>query len=107
MKSLMKIIFAQKIKTFNLVKAYSTVLYDFVKKNKKTIVLDADLTKDTGNFEVMLKLPKQFVEFGIADKTWFHLAQVLLLKNYFQYFTVFLVFYRHVLKNKFSILFRK
>lgn len=59
---------AQKNKTFNLVKEYSTVLYDFVKKNKKTIVLDADLTKDTGNFEVMLKLPKQFVEFGIAEQ---------------------------------------
>ena len=59
---------SQKIKSFNLVKAYSTVLYDFVKKNKKTIVLDADLTKDTGNFEVMLKLPKQFVEFGIAEQ---------------------------------------
>ncbi len=59
---------AKKIKTFNLVKTYSTVLYDFVKKNKKTIVLDADLTKDTGNFEIMLRLPKQFVEFGIAEQ---------------------------------------
>ena len=43
------------------------MLYDFVKKNKKTIVLDADLTKDTGNFDDA-KITKTIVEFGIAEQ---------------------------------------
>ena len=60
----------KKNKTFNLVKSYSTSLYDFVKKNKKTIVLDADLAKDTGNFEVMLKLPKQFIDAARSQNTY-------------------------------------
>jgi len=55
-------------KNFNLVTTYSDVLLKFVKKNKRTIVLDADLTKDSGNSKVMINLPKNFVEFGIAEQ---------------------------------------
>ena len=52
----------------NLIKEYSDELLLFAKKNKKTVILDADLTKDAGSSEVMKKLSKQFVEFGIAEQ---------------------------------------
>ena len=61
----------QKIQThknLNLIQAYSEELYKFVEKNTKSLVLDADLTKDAGNSKVMLKIPNKFFEFGIAEQ---------------------------------------
>jgi len=55
-------------KYLNLIKDYSDELLHFAKKNKKAIILDADLTKDAGSSEVMKKLSNQFVEFGIAEQ---------------------------------------
>ena len=57
-----------KIDYQNLVQIYSQELLSFAKKNNKAIILDADLTKDSGSSEVMVKLPKQFLEFGIAEQ---------------------------------------
>ena len=45
----------------NLVQIYSKELLSFAKKNNKAIILDADLTKDSGSSEVMTNLPKQFL----------------------------------------------
>ena len=50
----------------------------------------------------MLKLPKQFVEFGIAEQDMVSFGQALLLKKYFQYFTVFLVFYHTFSRTNFQ-----
>ena len=47
----------------------------------------------------MLKLPKQFVEFGIAEQDMVSFGSGL-AKKYFPYFIVFLAFYPHVPKNK-------
>ena len=66
------------------------MLYDFV-RDKKTIVLDADLTKDTGNF-VDIKLPKQFVEFGIAEQDMVSFGSGLAAKKILPIFLVFLAF---------------
>lgn len=56
------------LKQISLVEIYSEELFKYVKNNKKAIVLDADLTKDAGSSKVKLNLPKQFVEFGIAEQ---------------------------------------
>ncbi len=55
-------------KKLNLIQIYSEELYKFVKRNKKVLVLDADLTKDAGSSKVMIKNPNKFFEFGIAEQ---------------------------------------
>ena len=55
----------------------------------------------------MLKLPKQFVEFGIAEQDMVSFGSGLAAKKLLPIFQVFLVFYQHVLKNKFSIFVQK
>ena len=52
---------SQLNKSLSLIQVYSEELYEFVKKNKKVLVLDADLTKDAGNSKVMLNIPKNFL----------------------------------------------
>lgn len=59
---------SQLNKNLSLIQVYSEELYEFVKKNKKVLVLDADLTKDAGSSKVMLNIPKKFFEFGIAEQ---------------------------------------
>tara|TARA_A100001011_G_scaffold300224_1_gene313529 strand:- start:38196 stop:40064 length:1869 start_codon:yes stop_codon:yes gene_type:complete len=78
--------------TLNLVKVYSKELYKFVKKNKKAMVLDADLTKDAGSLEVMLKLPNQFIEFGIAEQDMVSFGSGLAAKNFLPIFHSFSCF---------------
>ena len=82
----------QNDKLFSLVQLYSKELLAFVKKNKKAIVLDADLTKDAGSSEVMLKLPKQFVEFGIAEQDMVSFGSGLAVKNFLPIFHSFSCF---------------
>jgi transketolase len=79
-------------KLFSLVKAYSEELLEFVKKNKKAIVLDADLAKDAGSSEVMLKLPKQFIEFGIAEQDMVSFGSGLAAKKFLPIFHSFSCF---------------
>ena len=55
-------------KNLNLIQVYSEELYEFVKRNKKALVLDADLAKDAGSSKVMLNIPNKFFEFGIAEQ---------------------------------------
>jgi len=55
-------------KNLNLIQVYSEELYKFVKRNKKVLVLDADLAKDAGSSKVMMKIPNKFFEFGIAEQ---------------------------------------
>ena len=55
-------------KNLNLIQVYSEELYQFVKRNKKALVLDADLTKDAGSSKVMMNIPNKFFEFGIAEQ---------------------------------------
>jgi len=55
-------------KNLNLIQIYSEELYKFVKRNKKILVLDADLTKDAGSSKVMMNIPNKFFEFGIAEQ---------------------------------------
>ena len=81
-----------KYKSLSLIKAYSEELLEFTKKNKKTIVLDADLAKDAGSLEVMLKLPKQFVEFGIAEQDMVSFGSGLAAKNFLPIFHSFSCF---------------
>lgn len=64
-----KIIQKNKLsKKLSLIQVYSHELYRFVKKNKKALVLDADLTKDAGSSKVMTRFPNNFFEFGIAEQ---------------------------------------
>ncbi|WP_435086225.1 1-deoxy-D-xylulose-5-phosphate synthase N-terminal domain-containing protein [Candidatus Pelagibacter bacterium nBUS_33] len=80
------------LKSLNLVESYSKELSKFVKKNKKAIVLDADLTKDAGSSEVMLKLPKQFIEFGIAEQDMVSFGSGLAAKKFLPIFHSFSCF---------------
>ena len=79
-------------KLFSLIKSYSKELFAFTKKNKKALVLDADLTKDSGSSEVMLKLPKQFVEFGIAEQDMVSFGSGLAAKKFLPIFHSFSCF---------------
>ena len=72
-------------------------------KNKKAIVLDADLTKDAGSSEVMLKLPRQFIEFGIAEQDMVSFGSGLAAKKFLPIFHSFHVFYLLDRKNKYLI----
>lgn len=76
----------------NLIKAYSNELKDFVKKNRKVVVLDADLAKDAGSSEVMLNLPKQFIEFGIAEQDMVSFGSGLASKKFLPIFHSFSCF---------------
>lgn len=58
----------QFVKNLNLIHNYSEELYKFVKKSKKVLVLDADLTKDAGSSKIMINIPNKFFEFGIAEQ---------------------------------------
>ena len=80
------------LKSLNLVESYSKELLKFVKKNKKAIVLDADLTKDAGSSEVMLKLPRQFIEFGIAEQDMVSFGSGLAAKKFLPIFHSFSCF---------------
>ena len=80
------------LESLSLVESYSKELLKFVKKNKKAIVLDADLTKDAGSSEVMLKLPKQFIEFGIAEQDMVSFGSGLAAKNFLPIFHSFSCF---------------
>ena len=55
-------------KNLNLVNVYSEELNKFVRRNKKILVLDADLAKDAGSSKVMMNSPNKFFEFGIAEQ---------------------------------------
>ena len=79
-------------KMFSLVKVYSEELLTFVKKNKKAIALDADLAKDAGSLEVMQKLPKQFIEFGIAEQDMVSFGSGIAAKNFLPIFHSFSCF---------------
>lgn len=83
---------SKKEKLLSLVKVYSEELLKFVKKNKKAIVLDADLAKDAGSSEVMLKLPKQFIEFGIAEQDMVSFGSGLAAKKFLPIFHSFSCF---------------
>ena len=77
---------------FSLVKVYAEELLFFAKKNKNVIVLDADLAKDAGSYEVMLKLPKQFIEFGIAEQDMVSFGSGLSAKKFLPIFHSFSCF---------------
>lgn len=79
-------------KLLSLVKTYSEELLKFVKKNRKAVVLDADLAKDAGSSEVMLKLPKQFIEFGIAEQDMVSFGSGLAAKKFLPIFHSFSCF---------------
>jgi len=79
-------------KMFSLIKVYSEELLTFVKKNKKAIALDADLAKDAGSLEVMQKLPKQFIEFGIAEQDMVSFGSGIAAKNFLPIFHSFSCF---------------
>ncbi|MDA9925338.1 transketolase [Gammaproteobacteria bacterium] len=51
-----------------LISAYSDSLLAHVSSNKKIVVLDADLIKDTGIAPIKEKFPDQFLECGIAEQ---------------------------------------
>ena len=79
-------------KMLSLIKAYSEELLIFTKKDKKVIALDADLAKDAGSLEVMLKLPNQFIEFGIAEQDMVSFGSGLAAKNFLPIFHSFSCF---------------
>ena len=79
-------------KTLSLIKVYSEELFKFVKKNKKAVVLDADLAKDAGSSEVMLNLPNQFLEFGIAEQDMVSFGSGLAAKKFLPIFHSFSCF---------------
>lgn len=79
-------------KTFSIIKLYSEELLLFAKKNKKAIILDADLAKDAGSSEVMLKLPSQFIEFGIAEQDMVSFGSGIAAKNFLPIFHSFSCF---------------
>ena len=79
-------------KMMSLVKEYSEELLIFAKKNKKVIALDADLAKDAGSLQVMLKLPRQFVEFGIAEQDMVSFGSGLAAKSFLPIFHSFSCF---------------
>jgi transketolase len=76
-------------KSFSLIETYSKELFLFAKKNKRVIVLDADLTKDAGSSEVMMKLPGQFIEFGIAEQDMVSFGSGLAAKKFLPIFHSF------------------
>ena len=82
----------KRYESFSLVKAYSEELLKFVKRNRKSIVLDADLAKDAGSSEVMLKISKQFIEFGIAEQDMVSFGSGLAAKNFLPIFHSFSCF---------------
>ncbi len=79
-------------KNLNLVKVYSEELYKFTKNNKKTLVLDADLTKDAGSSKVMLNSPDQFFQFGISEQDMVSFGSGLAAKGFLPIFHSFSCF---------------
>ena len=57
-----------ELKDYTLVDQYSDILTRQAVKNKKIMVLDADLYKDTGLKKFKSKFKERFFEFGIAEQ---------------------------------------
>ena len=51
-----------------LVAAYSRALVDQAERNRRIVVLDADLVKDCGLLEFRHRFPERFIECGIAEQ---------------------------------------
>lgn len=58
----------KSLKAYSLVDQYSDILTKHATKNKKIMVLDADLYKDTGLKKFKSKFKERFFEFGIAEQ---------------------------------------
>lgn len=61
---------------------YANILRETVESNRKIIVLDSDLSKDTGTFLVKKVLPLNYIQCGIAEQDMVSIAGGLALNNF-------------------------
>jgi transketolase len=61
---------------------YASMLKEIVDSNKNIIVLDSDLSKDTGTFLVKKAKPNNYIQCGIAEQDMVSIAGGLALNNF-------------------------
>jgi transketolase len=92
----------------SLREAFGKHLTELSKKNKKIIVLDADIAGGTGAHHFRSKFKKRFIQCGIAEQNMVSMASALAKLGYIPFVTTFAVFLlRAIEQTRLSIAYGK